>query len=408
MAIRRYAFFAIISPMKPSKPHRITVALRMAGIAGQDKLNGIFDYLNEGNRWQLSIFRAVHEFTAETVKHEIERGTEGFIVGIPGTDDALQVLAKSDIPTVVMNVSGGGIERRTRNIAFVRSDSDAIGRAAARELLKQGAYKSFGYVGYRLDEDWSRNRGAAFRDELKHVGFDTCMFDLAHFPERIDDHATLANWINTLPLPCGILASCDDRAFELLDACNEIGIRVPADIGILGINNDPILCENAEPRLSSVQPDFIREGRLAADLLGRMLTGESNRRRQRSNAHLVGIRKIVHRDSTRPLSEAGLLVQKAIAFIEKNATRGISVQDVASHLKISYSLLNLRFNELQGESIYDVILKTRLEAVKVQLRSTDEAIDSIAEKCGWKQPASLKKIFKRRFGMSMRAYRASR
>ena len=62
--------------MKVNSTHRITVALRMAGIAGQDKLNGIFEHLSEGNRWQLSIFRSIHKFTQATVKIEIERGTK--------------------------------------------------------------------------------------------------------------------------------------------------------------------------------------------------------------------------------------------------------------------------------------------------------------------------------------------
>lgn len=393
--------------MKPSIPHRITVALRMAGIAGQDKLNGIFEYLSEGNRWQLSIFRTVHEFTADAVRREIEHGTEGFIVGIPGTDEALRVLTKTDIPTVIMNVRGGGIERRTKNIAFVRSDSDAIGRAAARELLKEGIYKSFGYAGYRVDEDWSRDRGRAFRDELEKAGHLGRMFDRTHFSGKIDDHDTLVRWLKELPKPCGILASCDDRAFEILDACREANIRVPADIGILGVNNDPILCENAEPRLSSVQPDFIREGHLAADILGRMLTGKGRRLRPGDNVFRVGVRQIVHRDSTRPPSEAGLLVQKALAYIEKNATRGIGVQDVARHLKVSYSLLNLRFQSLQQKSVYEEILNARLEAVKVLLRTTSEPIDALAEKCGWTTSAALKKLFKQRFGMSMRTYRTS-
>ena len=130
-------------------PRRVVVALRMAGIAGQDKLNGIFDYLSAGRRWQLIIYRTKHEFTAEVVKHELSRGTDGFIVGIPGTEDALGVLAATDIPTVVMNVSGGGIEKRTKNIAFVKSDSQAVGREAAHALLRQGVYKSYGYAGYR-------------------------------------------------------------------------------------------------------------------------------------------------------------------------------------------------------------------------------------------------------------------
>ena len=389
------------------QPNRITVALRMAGIAGQDKLNGIFNYLSAGKRWQLSIYRTAHEFTAETIRHEIERGTAGFIVGIPGATDALSALAKVEIPTVVMNVSDGNIERRVRNIAFVKSDSEAIGQTAARELLKQGAYKCYGYAGYRVDESWSRERGRAFRDELERSGHLGRMFDLAHFADKIEDRATLIRWLKELPKPCGILAACDDRAFEILDACRNANIRIPAEIGILGINNDPILCENSEPRLSSVQPDFIREGRLAAELLGRMLANKGFCNQQRGNVHLVGVRQVVHRETTLPLSDAGMLVQKALAYIEKNALKGIGVQDVAKHLKVSYSLLNLRFQGLQHQPVYDAILQKRLDAVKSLLRNTAEPIDSIAEKCGWPTPASLKKLFKQRFGMSMRDYRAS-
>ena len=65
----------------PVVPRRVVVALRMAGIAGQDKLNGIFDYLSSGRRWQLIIYRTKHEFTADVVCHELERGADGFIVG---------------------------------------------------------------------------------------------------------------------------------------------------------------------------------------------------------------------------------------------------------------------------------------------------------------------------------------
>ena len=392
--------------MRTVQPYRITVALRMAGIAGQDKLNGIFNYLSEGRRWQLSIYRTAHEFTAETIRHEIEHGTAGFIVGIPDATDALSALAKSDIPTIVMNVSDGNIERRVRNIAFIKSDSEAIGQTAARELLKQGVYKSYGYAGYRVDESWSRERGHAFRDELERSGHLGRMFDLVHFADKIEDRATLIRWLKELPKPCGILASCDDRAFEVLDACRGANIRVPAEIGILGVNNDPILCENSEPRLSSVQPDFIREGRLAAELLDRMLANRGFCNQQRGNVYPVGVRQVIHRETTLPLSEAGMLVQKALAYIEKNAVKGIGVQDVAKHLKVSYSLLNLRFQGLQHQPVYDAILQKRLDAVKSLLRNTAEPIDSIAEKCGWPTPASLKKLFKQRFGMSMRDYRA--
>jgi len=391
--------------MKHSAPHLITVALRMAGIAGQDKLNGIFEYLSEGHRWQLSIYRTADEFSAKTVAAEIRRGTEGFIVGIPGAKDALAAIAKTRLPTVLMNISGGGIERRPSGLAFVMSDSIAIGRSAAIELLKQGAYKSYGFAGYRTDDDWSRERGKAFRATLKDAGLVCGMFDLAHYPNRMEDRDALVKWLRALPKPCGILAACDDRAFEILDACHEAGLDVPAQVGVLGVNNDPILCENAEPRLSSIQPNFILEGRRAAELMDRMLASPAFQSRQSGTRYQIGVRQIVHRDSTRSASQAGLLVQRALAFIEKNALNGIGVQDVARHLKVSYSLINLRFHELQHQSLYNAILDVRLSEVRRMLRSSSDSIESISYACGWTNATSLKSLFKRRYGMSMTAWR---
>ena len=386
-------------------PRRVVVALRMAGIAGQDKLNGIFEHLSAGHRWQLIIYRTRHEFTDEVVRHELARKADGFIVGIPDTDDALSVLAASGVPTVVMNIAGGGIEKRTDVIAFVKSDSVAVGREAAHTLLRQGVYKSYAYAGYRTDDEWSRDRGVAFRDTLRAAGFSAETFDRAHQGEEVEDSSALAAWLENLPKPCGILAACDDRAFEILDICRERGIKVPAEIGILGVNNDPILCENAEPRLSSIQPDFIGEGRLAAELLERMMAG--GRLPESKRVNLVGIRTVVHRDSTVPQSASGRLVQKVLAYISREAVKGIGVEDVARRFKVSRSLLELRFGELQGESVYEAMLRIRLEEVKRRLRNTDEPIAAITAACGWENPAPPKALFKRRFGMSMRDWRAS-
>ncbi|MBR0055807.1 MAG: substrate-binding domain-containing protein [Kiritimatiellae bacterium] len=385
--------------------HRVVVALRMAGIAGQDKLNGIFEHLSAGRRWQLMIYRTKQEFTAETVTHELSRGAEGFIVGIPGADDALGVLAASCVPTVVLNVTGGGIEKRNGKIAFVRSDGVAVGREAASALLGQGIYRSYGYAGYRTDDDWSRERGEAFRAALKAAGFPVRMFDVAHARDGVEDKAATIEWLKGLPKPCGILAACDDRAFEILDICRETGIAVPGEVGVIGVNNDPILCENAEPRLTSVQPDFIGEGRLAAELLERMMAGNDIDAGPEGRTRRVGVKAVVARDSTMAQSEAGRFVQRVLAYIGRNAIRGIGVRDVARKFKVSTSLLELRFRQFQGESLYAAMLGIRLEEVRRRLRGTNDAIEDITFDCGWENPIPPKALFKKRFGVSMRDYR---
>ena len=378
----------------------------MAGIAGQDKLNGIFDYLSAGRRWQLMIYRTAQEFTAEVVRHELERGTSGFIVGIPGTHGALAAIAKSNAPVVLMNIASKDVdEHRMAGVARIKSDSGAVGREAAHALLRQGVYKAYGYAGYRTNDDWSRERGSSFRDALEEAGFIGRMFDVDHYKDEIEDKATLVKWLREIPKPCGILAACDDRAFEILDVCREVGIKIPAEIGVIGVNNDPILCENAEPKLSSIQPDFIGEGRLAAEILDLMMSGGKLPPAQTERC--VGVRAVVHRGSTVAQSESGKFVQKVLSYINREAVKGIGVDVVARHFNVSRSLLELRFGELQRESVYEAMLRIRLEEVKRRLRFTTEPISEITAACGWKNPIPPKVLFKRRFGMSMREFRES-
>ena len=74
---------------------------------------------------------------------------------------------------------------------------------------------------------------------------------------------------------------------------------------------------------------------------------------------------------------------------------------------MSRSLLELRFRELQDESVYEAMLRIRLEEVKRRLRHTNDPISEITADCGWENPTPPKTLFKKRFGVSMRDYRAN-
>ena len=117
------------------------------------------------------------------------------------------------------------------------------------------------------------------------------------------------------------------------------------------------------------------------------------------------MKTIVRRESTADVSHSGKLVQKAVAFIRKNAVRGISVEEVAKHLGCSRRLLDLRFRELQGCTVGETIIDERLGEVKRLLATTREPIESIAIACGYENSNYLKNLFKKRFGVTMRDYR---
>ncbi|MBR4171996.1 MAG: substrate-binding domain-containing protein [Kiritimatiellae bacterium] len=385
--------------MKTDAARTVIVALKMSSIAGQDKLSGIFRYLEDGGSWDLKLIRTRGELTAESVRNAIERKVDGFIVSIPDAGDALDALASSSIPTVVMDIHNHPICERRDRIAFVRNDGEDIGCEAANFLLSQGIFRSFAFIGDVANNSWSRTRGAAFKKELWENGFYCETFEGSG---DSDETVRFIKRLKTMHLPCGVFVACDDRAHDVIQACNMANVKIPGQVGILGVDNDTLICEHTNPTLSSLQPDFAEEGYLAARMLDEMMSGKFC---ETPRTVYCGVKQIVRRQSTMPLSLAGRLVQRAVAYIDRNALTGISVGDVVSHLRVSRRLADLRFRQLQGQSILQAIMDRRLAEVKRLLLTTSESIESISTSCGYSNANSLKNLFKKRYNVSMRDFR---
>lgn len=371
---------------------KVFIALKMAGIAGQSKLAGVFRYLKvrygDSSPWDVRLVRTRVELTNSAVRQAIADGANGFIVSIPDTEDSVFPLAGITTPTIVMDIHAAALEKRLANIAFIRNSADGIGHEAAHFLLGQGVARSYAFLHSDPVTDWSRMRFKAFRQMLNDKGI-WC------------EELFTPDGASKLKRPAAVLAANDDRAFELLKVLAAKRISVPRGVAVLGVDNDELICENAHPRLSSVQPDFEEEGRLAAETLDAMMNGV----KLPDRTLLVGVKRIVQRESTAEQSHSGWLVQKAVAYINRHALEGISVTDVVRHIKCSRRLADLRFRELQGRTILDAITERRLDEVKHRLARTREKMDTIASACGYRNPTYLKNLFKKRFGMSMSEWR---
>ena len=376
------------------KTKNVFIALKMAGVAGQSKLVGLFRYLKEtygeNSPWEIRLVRTRVELASDVVKQAIANGTDGFIVSIPDTEDAVFPLTEISAPTIAMDIRSPELEARQSNIVFIRNSSEEIGREAALFLLGQGVARSYAFLHSEPVMDWSEARFKAFKRMLNDNGI---------WCEELFSPADAAR----LKRPAAILAANDDRAYELLKALAARHVAVPRGVAVLGVDNDELFCENTHPRLSSVQPDFEEEGWLAAKTLDDMMQGRAFAER----TLLVGVKRIVQRESTTEQSHAGRLVQKAVAYIDRHALEGIGVNDVVKHLKCSRRLADLRFRELQGRTILNAITERRLDEVKSRLAGTKEKMDAIASACGFKSPIYLKNLFKKHFGMSMSKFRAS-
>lgn len=368
---------------------RVFIALRMAGVAGRDKLSGIFRSLGENHDWDITLIRTAAEFTPARMRRALVEGYDGFIVSIPDTETTAALLAATDIPTVVMDIHDPSLSARKRNIVFIRNSPEKIGHAAVDHLLATGRCRSYAFVHCPAALEWSVDRFRAFRDMLRDRGL---------WAHELNEPSELKG----LERPIGIFAANDDRGYDILEYCRRHRLKVPKDMLVLGTNNDTFICENCRPPLSSIQPDFEQEGFLAAQALAALMNGTEPAPAQML---FVGVKAVIRRESTADVSVAGKLVQKAIAYIRRNATRDISVSDVARHLGCSRRLADLRFRELMGTSIGEMIITTRLDEVKRLLASTREPIDAIAASCGYANPNYLKNLFKRRFGLTMRDWR---
>ena len=125
--------------------------------------------------------------------------------------------------------------------------------AAARELISP-AMAHYAFVGYHIATTWSHERCKAFKEAVKLNGLPFSSFERV-LPEGNRTQA-LREWIAALPKPCGILAANDTVAEEVLAVCTNLNLHVPEDVMIVGVDNDEQICEQSDPTISSVCPDF--------------------------------------------------------------------------------------------------------------------------------------------------------
>lgn len=381
---------------------RIVAAFRLAGEPGRRKLEGFLRYMAENKLdWQLQFVRIREDFNAEFVKSFPERGIDGVVYSLPAAKDGAAELARLDLPTVALDIFDDAILcGRKRNLVYIAGSCEDVGREAARHFLSQGIYRSYAFVPDLAGHTWSRLRGEAFADEIRKNGFKVAMYRTRG---KGYDLPKLRAWLEKLPRPVGVFTAFDDRAIQVLEACRDALIDVPHEIAVIGVDNDETLCPHTTPPLTSIQPDHEKIGRLAAEKLKEMLDG---RRLEAPEHILVGVKRVEVRESTSPVTPSGRLVQRALAYIRAHYAEPLRPRDVVRELKVSRRLADLRFTEMQGESIGKAILRTRLEAVCRRLVTTNDTMDNIASSCGFPKLDRLRAAFKGKYGMTMPEYRA--
>lgn len=100
-------------------------------------------------------------------------------------------------------------------------------------------------------------------------------------------------------------------------------------------------------------------------------------------------------------------VDKALAFIEKNYDRDLTLQEVAEHVGMNATYFSLLFKEKVGHSYIKHVTKLRLEQAKVYLRRGLK-VNEASEKVGYYNYRHFTELFKKHVGLTPGQYRESR
>ncbi len=98
--------------------------------------------------------------------------------------------------------------------------------------------------------------------------------------------------------PTAILCYSDVVAQAVVHAAEDLGLRVPEDISVVGFDDSPV-AGRMRPTLTTVRQDFVAKGKAAAAALLGAMDAKRAGRRHRAR-HLVLPTELVVRDSTAP------------------------------------------------------------------------------------------------------------
>lgn len=285
---------------------------------------------------------------------------------------------------------------------YLRHNAVTTARLAAMELLSLGL-TAFAYVDYPGHNYWSEERGNLFSEVLALHGMQALrltsrasVFDLVVLQRE------LRGWVRRLPNPCGVFAANDAVAVQVLNACAAENCRVPDEIAVVGVDNDVEACENAQPTLTSVIPDWEQGGYKAASLLNEVLHG----RREGIDSETFMPLGVMRRASTRRAwvrSDPRILA--AVELIRREACAGLTAAAAIRSMGFTRRVAEMRFREMTGTSILAEIRRVRFENALLLLRQKIFSEAAIANRCGYQSVPTFSAAFKKETGLTFRDWR---
>jgi len=361
-------------------------------------VQGVAAYARQSGRWSI--------YLEECGRQKIPDLRRWSGDGVIADFDDLRVaraVRRLKIPVVGIGGGYGGYDPRS-GIPYFASNEKEIARLAAQHLLDRGL-TNLAFCGFppTATNRWSEVRMKSFEAYAARAGRPCWTYTGRHRTPRDWDRLQrgLADWLSGLPKPLGVMACDDARARHVLEACRRLGLRVPDDVALIGVDNNEMLCELSPTPLSSVEQGLRRMGFEAAALLDRLMAGRKPSRLR----YVIDPESVVTRRSTDVLAVDDPDVAAALRFVRDRACDDIGVPDVAEAIHVSRSTLERRFKAMMGRTVHAEIQRVRIERARQLTAATDLPLKQIAQQSGFRHLTYLTSLFRRRIGQTPAQYR---
>ncbi|MBN2211988.1 MAG: DNA-binding transcriptional regulator [Sedimentisphaerales bacterium] len=372
---------------------RIILLVETSHEFGRELLRGIARYSRLHGPW--TFYREPSGLSGKFPKL-LNNDADGIIV----RGDAInpEEIRSLGLPAVLLPRTGDHVP----GFCCVKVDSLSVGIMGAIHLLERG-FQHFAFCGFS-DMPWSQKRRDGFRQKLNEHGITPNVYEQQ---ESVSVHSwsreqkDIAEWLNSLPKPVGIMACTDYRGQHVLEGCKVAGLHVPEDVAVVGVLNDDIICDLCDPPLSSIALNIEKSGYEAAALLDQLMTGQVVHEQD----IIIQPVYVVVRRSTDIFAIEDSIVSKALHYMRQHVRQPIQVSDVVSAVGLSRRALEQRFQRAIGRSVLSEIRRLRVELIAQLLVETNSTVTQIAQSLNFTSEKHIARAFRQEKGISPLMYR---
>ena len=189
----------------------------------------------------------------------LQKGVEGVIFAPINIHEKYSALQTSHIPVVQ-------IDRKTYGMKsdYIGIDNIQSARIATEHLCEHG-YTRIGFIGYDATVYTMKKRRKGYKAVLSERNmFDERLIKVVHYSDR-SMKESIKRWILKNRVDA-VLCAVDEICFSALEAIEELGLRMPDDIGLISFDDSKWLKYLKTP-ITVVRQPLEKIGRTAAETI---------------------------------------------------------------------------------------------------------------------------------------------